>query len=243
MAQLLEMPKLSDTMTEGVLRKWQKKEGDKIAPGELVAEVETDKATMDFESFDEGVILKLLVADGATVPVGGPIAIIGKAGEDTTAAMKEAEERKAKGGGKKPAPAAPAPAAPAPAAAPKAAAPAAPAAPAAKAAPAAAPAAKPASAKPAATAPASNGTSGKILASPLARRLATDLGVDLRQVTGSGPGGQVVERDVQAAADAGATTAAAAAAPASAESNVPRADASLPHPLLPERRTELRPHP
>ena len=56
MAQLLEMPKLSDTMKEGVVRKWQKKEGDKIAPGELVAEVETDKATMDFESFDEGTI-------------------------------------------------------------------------------------------------------------------------------------------------------------------------------------------
>jgi pyruvate dehydrogenase E2 component (dihydrolipoamide acetyltransferase) len=68
MAQLLEMPKLSDTMTEGVVRKWVKKEGDKIAPGEMVAEVETDKATMDFESFDEGTILKLLVADGTTVP-------------------------------------------------------------------------------------------------------------------------------------------------------------------------------
>jgi len=76
MAQLLEMPKLSDTMKEGVVRKWQKKEGDKIAPGDVVAEVETDKATMDFESFDEGTILKLLVKDGATVPVGGPIAIL-----------------------------------------------------------------------------------------------------------------------------------------------------------------------
>jgi pyruvate dehydrogenase E2 component (dihydrolipoamide acetyltransferase) len=228
MAQLLEMPKLSDTMTEGVLRKWQKKEGDKIAPGELVAEVETDKATMDFESFDEGVILKLLVADGATVPVGGPIAIIGKAGEDTGAALKEAEERKAKGGKKTAAPAAaaPAPAAPAKAAAPTPAAP------------------KPAPAKPApaaakpAPAATSNGASAKILASPLARRLATDLGVDLRKISGSGPGGRIVERDVQAASESGASAPAAA----SEAANVPRADASLPHPLLPERRNELRPN-
>ena len=97
MAQILDMPKLSDTMKEGVLRKWRKNEGDKIAPGELVAEVETDKATMDFEAFDEGVLLKRLVADGATVPVGAPIAIIGKAGEDITAALTEAEKRKAQG--------------------------------------------------------------------------------------------------------------------------------------------------
>jgi pyruvate dehydrogenase E2 component (dihydrolipoamide acetyltransferase) len=240
MAQLLEMPKLSDTMTEGVLRKWQKKEGDKIAPGELVAEVETDKATMDFESFDEGVILKLLVADGATVPVGSPIAIIGKAGEDTAAALKDAEERKSKAGGKK---TAAAPSGQAPAAAPAPAAP-----PAAKAAPAPAPVAKPAAApapKPAAARPApapttSNGAPAKILASPLARRLATDLGVDLRRISGTGPGGRIVERDVQAAADsAGSAQAAPASEPAS---SVPRADASLPHPLLPERRTELRPN-
>jgi pyruvate dehydrogenase E2 component (dihydrolipoamide acetyltransferase) len=237
MAQLLEMPKLSDTMTEGVLRKWQKKEGDKIAPGELVAEVETDKATMDFESFDEGVLLKLLVADGSTVPVGAPIAIIGKAGEDFSAALKDAETKKGGRAGAKPAAAAPAPAAkaaPAPAPA-KEAAPAA-----AKPAAAPAPAAKPAApaAKPSAAKPAANGTSGKILASPLARRLATDLGVDLRSISGSGPGGRIVERDVQAASEGGAQAAPAAAASAP---EVPRADASLPHPLLPDRRNETRP--
>ncbi|HEY0707055.1 MAG TPA: pyruvate dehydrogenase complex dihydrolipoamide acetyltransferase [Polyangia bacterium] len=239
MAQLLEMPKLSDTMTEGVLRKWQKKEGDKIAPGELVAEVETDKATMDFESFDEGVLLKLLVSDGATVPVGAPIAILGKAGEDISAALKDAEGKK---GGKAaaakpaaaPAPAkaaAPAPAkeaAPAPAAAKPAAAPAKP----------AAPAAKPAPAK--AANGASGNAAGKVLASPLARRLATDLGVDLRSVNGSGPGGRIVERDVQAAAERG-PQAPTAAAESAATAEVPRADASLPHPLLPDRRTEARP--
>jgi pyruvate dehydrogenase E2 component (dihydrolipoamide acetyltransferase) len=231
MAQLLEMPKLSDTMTEGVLRKWQKKEGDKISPGELVAEVETDKATMDFESFDEGVLLKLLVSDGATVPVGAPIAIIGKSGEDISAALKDAETKKGGRAAKAPAKAeAPKPA-PAPAAAKPAPAPA----PAAKA-PAPAPVKAPPVAK---AAPVSNGANGagKIIASPLARRLATDLGVDLRGLSGSGPGGRIVERDVQAAA-AGAPAAAPVAAPAA---EAPRADATLPHPLMPERRNEARP--
>src|SRR5689334_3384109 len=143
MAQILDMPQLSDTMKIGVMRKWRKNEGDKVSPGEVLAEVETDKATMDFEAFDEGVLLKRLVADGASMPVGTPIAIIGKAGEDTAGLEAEA---KARAGGAKPAAAAPAPAAaPAkPAAAP---------APAAKPAPAPAPAAAPAPAR-AAAAPA-----------------------------------------------------------------------------------------
>jgi pyruvate dehydrogenase E2 component (dihydrolipoamide acetyltransferase) len=246
MAQLLEMPKLSDTMTEGVVRKWVKKEGDKIAPGEMVAEVETDKATMDFESFDEGTILKLLVADGATVPVGAPIAILGKPGEDISAALADAEKKKGgKAAAAKPAPAAKPAAAPAPAAKPAPAKPAA-----APAVQAAAPAAKPAPARPApqparAPGPVSNGASGgKILASPLARRLATDLGVDLRGIQGTGPGGRIVERDVKAAAEGGSAAVAPAPRAAIAEEEsaaVPRADASLPHPLVPERRAETRP--
>ncbi len=109
MAQILDMPQLSDTMREGVLRKWRKNEGDKIAPGELLAEVETDKATMDFEAFDEGVLLKRLIADGSTVPVGSPIAIIGKVGEDIAALVEQAKARSASGGKKAAAPA-PAPA-------------------------------------------------------------------------------------------------------------------------------------
>src|SRR6185369_1889172 len=121
------MPQLSDTMKIGVLQKWRKNEGDKVSPGEVLAEVETDKAVMDFEAFDEGVLLKRLIADGASVPVGTPIAIIGKAGEDVAKLIEEAKARASGGGGKaaakapepaKPA-AAPAPAAkPAPAAAP-----------------------------------------------------------------------------------------------------------------------------
>src|SRR5450432_443675 len=170
MATILDMPQLSDTMKIGVLRKWRKNEGDKVSPGEVLAEVETDKATMDFEAFDEGVLLKRLVADGASMPVGTPIAIIGKAGEDFAALVEQANARTA--GGNKPAAkaeapkAAPAPAkvAPAPTPAPAKAAPApAPV----KAAPAARPAPAPRAAAPAAPA------AGKVLASPLARKLAT----------------------------------------------------------------------
>src|SRR6476659_3754822 len=174
------MPQLSDTMKIGVLQKWRKNEGDKVSPGEVMAEIETDKAVMDFEAFDEGVLLKRLISDGASVPVGTPIAIIGKAGDDIAKLVEEAKSRANVGAGaaKAAAPAKPAPA-PAPAAKPApAAAPAngqAATAAAAKPAPAPAPlpkrAAAPAPAAPAAPA----GT--KVLASPLARRLATDLGI------------------------------------------------------------------
>ncbi|HEY7374644.1 MAG TPA: biotin/lipoyl-containing protein, partial [Polyangia bacterium] len=136
MAQILDMPQLSDTMKIGVLQKWRKNEGDKVSPGEVMAEIETDKAVMDFEAFDEGVLLKRLIADGASVPVGTPIAIIGKAGEDVAKLVDEAKAR-ASGGGAKAATKAPEPAKPA-------AAPAAKPAPAAANGQAAAPAARPA---------------------------------------------------------------------------------------------------
>src|SRR6185503_10691438 len=109
------MPQLSDTMKIGVLQKWRKNEGDKVSPGEVMAEIETDKAVMDFEAFDEGVLLKRLIADGASVPVGTPIAIIGKAGDDISKLVEEAKAR-ASGGGAKAAAKAPEPAKPAPAA-------------------------------------------------------------------------------------------------------------------------------
>jgi pyruvate dehydrogenase E2 component (dihydrolipoamide acetyltransferase) len=248
MAQLLEMPKLSDTMKEGVLRRWQKKEGDKISPGEVVAEVETDKATMDFESFDEGVLLKLLVADGATVPVGGPIAIIGKPGEDISAALAEAEKRQ-KAAAPAATPSTPAATPSTPAATQPVTRATAPAGPKPTPQPAAskAPAAARPTQRPSAAVPA-NGTSGKVLASPLARRLATDLGIDLRAVQGTGPGGRIVERDVQAAADGPATAPTSSGPEAEAETpagasgeETPRADGSLPHPLVPDRRAETRP--
>src|SRR6185436_11203445 len=103
MAQIIGLPKLSPTMEEGVLVRWTKKEGDKVSPGDLVAEVETDKANMDFNIEDEGVLLKLLVKEGDTVKLGAPVAIIGKAGEDVSALVEQAKSSAAA-----PAPAAPA---------------------------------------------------------------------------------------------------------------------------------------
>src|SRR5258706_5799257 len=90
MAQIIGLPKLSPTMEEGVLVRWTKKEGDKVSPGDLVAEVETDKANMDFNIEDEGVLLKLLVKEGETVKLGAPVAILGKAGEDVAALVAQA---------------------------------------------------------------------------------------------------------------------------------------------------------
>src|SRR6476660_10543107 len=88
MAQIIGMPKLSPTMEEGVLVRWTKHEGDKVAPGDLVAEVETDKANMDFNIEDEGVLLNLLVKEGETVKLGAPVAILGEPGEDPAEAIK-----------------------------------------------------------------------------------------------------------------------------------------------------------
>src|SRR5436853_2149340 len=91
MAQIIGLPKLSPTMEEGVLVRWTKKEGDKVSPGDLVAEVETDKANMDFNIEDEGVLLKFLVKEGDTVKLGAPVMIIGKAGEDIAALIEQAK--------------------------------------------------------------------------------------------------------------------------------------------------------
>jgi pyruvate dehydrogenase E2 component (dihydrolipoamide acetyltransferase) len=222
---------------------------------------------MDWEAFDEGTLLKKLIPDGTTVPVGSPIAILGNPGEDITALIAEAGARVAaskKGGAPaKPAsaPAAPAAAPPPPAAAappPAAAAPSPTAAPAAPNAanagsppkPAVAPA-RPATTRLAAVASSAPGT--KILASPLARRLATDLGVDLRLVAGTGPGGRIVERDVKGATQGHAPASGSAGAAATAidwhsaeeapQTKAAPAGAPLPVQLVPDRRTEARPAP
>ncbi len=191
MAQIIGLPKLSPTMEEGVLVKWVKNEGDAIEPGDLVAEVETDKANMDFNLEDEGVLLKLLVEEGDTVRLGAPVAILGDAGEDITALLAEAKAQIASGGAPAPAPATAAAPAPAPVAAPT-------------------PAPTPVAAAP--TVPIT-GQKGRLLASPLAKTLALELGIDLRQVTGSGPGGRIFFHDVRALASGGQTVAAAAPAP------------------------------
>jgi pyruvate dehydrogenase E2 component (dihydrolipoamide acetyltransferase) len=166
MATLIDMPKLSDTMTVGTLVKWLKKEGDAVANGDMIAEVETDKATMEVECFEDGVLLKQYCGAGDEVPVGGAIAAIGEAGEaapevapaEAAAASPEPQAEAAP----EPTPATPAPAAATP--------------------------------TPAPSAPAVPGA--KIKASPLAKKLAADKGLDLATIQGSGPGGRIVKADV-----------------------------------------------
>jgi len=177
------MPALSPTMEKGNLAKWLKKEGDKVRSGDVIAEIETDKATMEVEAVDEGTIAKIVVPEGTQdVPVNDVIAVLAGDGEDVKAAGASA-------GAAKPS-AAPAPA-PQPATAPAPA----------VAAPAAALAPKPAAAPPsqaASPAPQANGL-GRIFSSPLARRLAKEAGIELGRISGSGPHGRVIARDVEEA--------------------------------------------
>ncbi|MGB0459706.1 MAG: dihydrolipoamide acetyltransferase family protein [Opitutales bacterium] len=166
MATLIDMPKLSDTMTVGTLVKWLKKEGDAVANGDMIAEVETDKATMEVECFEDGVLLKQYCGAGDEVPVGGAIAAIGEAGEAApevapAEAATEAPAPKAEAA-PEPVPVAPAPAVATPA--------------------------------PVPPAPAAPGA--KIKASPLAKKIAADKGLDLAAIQGSGPGGRIVKADV-----------------------------------------------
>ncbi|MBU7587882.1 MAG: pyruvate dehydrogenase complex dihydrolipoamide acetyltransferase [Sphingopyxis terrae] len=194
----LKMPALSPTMEEGTLAKWLVKEGDSVQSGDLLAEIETDKATMEFEAVDEGTIAQILIPEGTdNVKVGTVIAVI--AGEDEDA------------GSAKVAPT------PAPA-------------PAAKANPAPAPAAAPAPAPTAAPAPAAQGE--RIKASPLAKRIAADKGIDLAALTGSGPGGRIVKADLEGAAASTAAPASAAApspAPAAAPAPAQPFETDIPH--------------
>ncbi|MBC7952404.1 MAG: pyruvate dehydrogenase complex dihydrolipoamide acetyltransferase [Rhodospirillaceae bacterium] len=175
------MPALSPTMSEGTLARWLKNEGDAVKSGDIIAEIETDKATMEFEAVDEGTIGKILIPGGtAGVKVNQPIAILLEEGEDSSAMANV---------GAKPA-AAPAAAVPA--------------------APTAAPAA-------AAPAPAAAHGGPRVFASPLAKRLAADGGIDLKLVTGSGPHGRIVKADVEQAIKGGVKAAPAAAAPVAAK--------------------------
>ena len=170
------MPALSPTMEKGNLSKWLKREGDKVKAGDVIAEIETDKATMEYEAVDDGTLAKIVVPEGTVdVPVNQVIAVLASEGEDVKVA--------AAGAGK----AAPPKPQPAPAAAPKAA-------PAPQAAPAKAP---PAPA--AAPAPSGAGQSNRVFASPLARRLAKEAGIELGRIAGSGPHGRIIARDVDAA--------------------------------------------
>ena len=185
MAIVINMPRLSDTMTEGVVAKWHVKVGDAITEGTLLAEIETDKATMDFEAFpgQEGTLLHIGVGEGETSPVDTILAVIGAKGEDISALLSGAPA----------APASAPAAAPAPAAA--------------SAAAEHAPAPAPSPAPAAAPAPAED---SRVKASPLAKSLAAEKGVDLRAVTGSGEGGRIVKRDIETAASTPAVASSAA---------------------------------
>ncbi len=232
MATLIVMPRLSPTMEEGVLAKWTKQEGDKISPGDIIAEVETDKANMDFPLEDEGVLLKLLVGAGDTVRLGGPVAILGDAGEDIGALLAEIQ----KGEGTKAA-AAPAQAAPAQAQA-AAAAPAQ--AQAAAAAPAQAQEAGESNVGATGAASADRSPGGRVIASPLSRKLATEAGLDIRQIRGSGPGGRVIKRDIeQAVTQQQATAQRAPAPPLAAPASAPaEGDQTIPMSMM--RKTIAR---
>ncbi|MEX0928238.1 MAG: dihydrolipoamide acetyltransferase family protein, partial [Balneolales bacterium] len=171
MAIVIDMPKLSDTMEEGVIAKWNVKEGDDVQSGDIIAEVETDKATMEVEVFDSGKILKIFVKEGDAVPLGGKMAIVGEEGEDISDMLgdEKAEEQPAE---KEDKPAeketegsaetAPEPQAPEPAP------------------------------------PAEKATGTEHLkASPLAKKMAREQGIELSGVTGSGPHGRIVKKDIE----------------------------------------------
>jgi pyruvate dehydrogenase E2 component (dihydrolipoyllysine-residue acetyltransferase) len=195
------MPALSPTMEKGNLARWLKKEGDKIKSGDVIAEIETDKATMEYEAVDDGTLAKIVVPEGTQdVAVNSVIAILAGEGEDVKAAASAAKA--------------------VPQAAPKAA-------PAATPKPAAAPApSQPKAASSTALAPAPHATN-RVFSSPLARRLAKEAGLDLNRVQGSGPHGRIIARDIEAAksgkglrAPAGAPAAAGIIAPAMSDAQI-----------------------
>jgi pyruvate dehydrogenase E2 component (dihydrolipoamide acetyltransferase) len=192
MAINIEMPKLSDTMTEGTVIKWHKQVGDSVEVGDLLAEIETDKATMEMEAFDDGTITEILVKAGEKAVIGGTLAILGG---DSAAA---------------PSSAAPATSSPA-----------------------SAPSAAPATAKAAAPAAPVSNDGNRVKASPLARKIAAEKGVELQGISGTGPAGRIVKNDVEAASSspkksADATAASALAAAVKSRAAAPSQPAAAP---------------
>ena len=180
MATQVIMPKLSPTMEEGQLSRWLKKEGDKVSMGEPLAEIDTDKATMEMQALGSGVLRKILIQEGESAPLGQLIAIIGEPDEDISAlASQDATPAKASQPAEEGKDSNEAEAAPA--------------------------AAKTIPTEPAAANAADNGrkettetvSSGRLIVSPLAARMAAESGIDLRSISGSGPGGRIIKRDVE----------------------------------------------
>ncbi len=177
MAIKIEMPKLSDTMEEGVIAKWNIKEGDKVSAGDIIAEVETDKATMEVETFDEGTVLKILVEEGDAIPLGGLMAVIGDEGEniddilaetdagsgEVSTADSDEDTEKAEDSSSSESEEAEEKAEP----------------------------------KETASDKSSSSDDGRIKASPLAKKMAEEKGIDLSDVDGSGPDGRIVKKDIE----------------------------------------------
>ena len=174
MAEIIEMPKLSDTMVEGVVAAWHKKVGDEVESGELLAEIETDKATMELESFYDGTLLYVKVENGGSVPVGDLLAVIGDKDEDVDAIVQKYE---AEHGGQEEAAEEEAPAESTPSSS--------------------GAVVESGGAAAASSSTASTSTDGRIKASPLAKAMAEEKGIDLSTVTGSGPEGRIVKRDIE----------------------------------------------
>ncbi|MCS7003608.1 MAG: E3 binding domain-containing protein, partial [Dehalococcoidia bacterium] len=174
MAKEVTMPRLSDTMETGKVLKWLKQVGDEVKKGDILAEIETDKANMEMEAYESGVLTKIVVPEGGTAPIGETIAVIGDRSELTDRPSAPTTATPAAGGG---------------GAAPSAT----------RGEPTVSSAAPSSVAAPSAIASAADSSpgSGRIKASPLARRVAEELGVDLRAVTGTGPGGRIVRADVE----------------------------------------------
>src|SRR5215207_2452449 len=215
MATQVVMPKLSPTMEEGQLSRWLKKEGDKVSVGEGLAEIDTDKATMEAQALAEGVLLKVFVGEGETVPLGTIIAVIGEPGEDISGLVSEASsgsaqpERKESvedstekepikgdvGGG----PSTKQPDAQAAAAEDK---------------------GSQRRQQPSTAQPAGNGRQaqgGRLLVSPIAARMAAEAGINLHELSGSGPNGRIVKRDIEAAMSAAPAQAAPQGGPEAAQ--------------------------
>lgn len=199
----ITMPRLSDTMQEGTIARWLKKPGDKVNKGDILGEIETDKATMDLEAYDTGTLEQILVQEGETVPIGQPIAIIGTGAGTATTPQQEPPVQAAQ----------------------------------ASASMTQAETAAPAVSGPRASVVASDGTT--IKASPLARRMAEEHNIDLRQVQGTGPGGRIVRDDIEdvleqrAASTAPAPQPATVAAPAAPPPQPVAAPPAVPAPAAP----------
>ena len=200
----IEMPKLSDTMTEGTLVKWHKQVGDSVEIGDVLAEIETDKATMEMEAFDDGVITKILIQTGEKAPIGGVLAILNGDSAGSPAPAQQAATPT----------------------------------------PAASQATTPVSHT--APAAATQASGDRVLASPLARKVAAELGVNLSSVTGTGPAGRITRDDVQAANNtpakpapsSEASAAAALAASIKTKAAAPSAPAPAPQAIVPVAKSE-----